>query len=148
MSNDEQRPYANPTDLNAACEEVFQLHKRHIIVNWSSHTDLDIDSAIQALAINKLEGQKIIFKPNPLDCSITQINPIVTSASSYRAALSIIEEKGKPAPIKLTPIINDGARVHVLEPPGKKKSKALWIIIAIIIILFLLFNFVPFYKWL
>ena len=146
MTNDEPG-FSQITDPAAACEEIFQHHKRHIIVNRAQDTYPNIDSTIEGQAMDSLERQIIIFKPNPSDPSITQINPIVTSASSYHEALKIIKEKGVRTQINTT-IIPGGPPLDILEPPGKKKSKALWIIIAIIIVLFLLFNFVPFYKWL
>ncbi|MGZ3880831.1 MAG: hypothetical protein ACXVBF_05815 [Flavisolibacter sp.] len=148
MDNNELRTGADLTDLDTACEEIFQLHKKHIIVNWTSETCPNMNPAIKVQAMNVLEDQNIIFRPTPPDSSKTQINPVVTSAPSFRDALTIMQEKGKGAPIKLTPIMKDGAPMHILEPPNKRKSNTLLIIIAIIVVLFLLFEFVPFYKWL
>jgi flagellar basal body-associated protein FliL len=34
----------------------------------------------------------------------------------------------------------------ILEPPKKKKSKALWIVIAVLLVLFILFQLVDFTK--
>jgi hypothetical protein len=35
----------------------------------------------------------------------------------------------------------------ILEPPKKNRSKVAWIIIAVIVALLLILNFVPLYKW-